>query len=858
MLSPMMRQYFEIKEQNKDCILLYRLGDFYEMFFEDAIIASKELELTLTGRDCGLEERAPMCGVPFHSVDGYIAKLVEKGHKVAICEQMEQPDGKGIFTRNITRRVTRGTVMADESLTGDRNNYIASVYYNESAVGIAYADITTGEMYHEFIDAPVSVRLNDILTRIAPSEIICNSEMMQECVELSCVKYGGVCGFSQYDDAEYEYDEALLKVRAQLNQDSVKSIETHRHTVSAMGALIAYLESTQCRKLSYLNNAADVSAQKTVYLNLSTRKTLELIESTGGGRTANLLWAINETTTKMGARLLTKHICEPSNDAALINARLDATEQLYKNTIVREKLKTVLGYVKDIERIATRVDYGDVKPSECYVLATSIAVLGDVKELLRQLDNPYIKALNERIEAFKELSKLLNSAISSDAPKFAREGGMIKAGFDEQLDEHRTMCDRVDKLILAMAMTERTATNIKNLKIGNNRVFGYYIEVPKAQAESVPYRYVRKQTTTTSERFVTPELINLQEQIVNSQSLAADRELALYEDIINKLRANVDKLLETSRAIAELDCVLSNAVTAKKFGYVKPQINESIKHIKIVDGRHPVVERLLGKENFVSNNTFIDDDENSIMLITGPNMAGKSLYMRQTALIALLAHIGSFVSARSAEICLLDSIYTRVGASDDLNTGRSTFMVEMTEIAEIMSGATHNSLVLLDEIGRGTSTYDGLSIAWAIIERLAQPDGPKVLFSTHFHELTELEGVLHGLKNYKLTAKELNGTIIFLRKLVRGSANKSFGIEVAALAGVPSEVLTRAREVLNRLESADVARQAQTSGMQLSMFAASPRSKEAIKIIKELNIDDISPKAAFDILVDLKEKVENE
>lgn len=856
-LSPMMQQYLKTKEEYKDCLLFYRLGDFYEMFYEDAVTASRELDLTLTGKDCGLSERAPMCGVPFHAVNTYLARLIEKGYKVAICEQMTDPkETKGLVQRDVVRVVTPGTVIEETLLKEDKNNFIVSLCWDKDAVGIAWSDISTGEFNFALYDGQIYVKLNDILSRIDPKEIICNQAMAVESQNLSIVKYGKVCPFTMYFEEAYDFDYALKKISNQFSKESLKNLTEKPVCVKAAGALLEYIEKTQKRALRHLDSAFFEKETRFMTLEAGARKTLELTETADGKKYGSLLWLIDNTSTGMGKRLLRKWIEQPDIDAQIINSKLDSVEELKNNIITCDTLKEKLKKVHDVERLAGRLAYGNLSPKDCIALYQSLLCIPELKALLNDIQTPYLIALNNELNPLHHVTDLLKRGILTEPANSLREGRVINDGFDKDLDELRAIGDNSKEYLAKLEVREKELTNIRNLKIGFNKVFGYYIEVSNSQKDLVPYRYIRKQTVATGERFITEELKVLEEKILHAEEKAAAREVALYNEIVKKLLKNVTDLLKVAKCVAHVDCIVSHASVSYKYNYVKPIIHDELRHIKIIEGRHAVVEKILKNDTFVPNDTFIDDDENKIALITGPNMAGKSIYMRQVAIITILAHIGCFVPAKTAEIAITDKIFTRVGASDDLSTGRSTFMVEMTEVSSILQNATDKSLLLLDEIGRGTSTYDGLSIAWAILEYLSQNFKAKTLFSTHYHELTELEGSVPGLKNYKLTVKEFNNTILFLRKVMRGSANRSFGIEVAGIAGLPNNVIQRSKEILKKLESSDIVRKSQMATMQQISIFGNSKLSEIEKILQELDMDAVSPRAALDILTDLKEKVD--
>lgn len=857
-LSLMMQQYLNLKDKYKDCILFFRLGDFYEMFFDDAITASRELDLTLTGRDCGLQERAPMCGVPYHAVDTYLSKLIEKGYKVAICEQLTDPTkGRNIVERDVVRVVTPGTVIDSSMLPNDKNIYLASICYDGKEAGVSWLDMSTGEFNHAHIDAQIKMRLNELLSRIDPAEIICNETMLAFSVELSMVKFGALCPFRTFSEPAYDYDNAMQTLKTQLPQKSIELIGDCPICVRAAGALLEYVNETQKRALKHINQSKPENEAAYMSIDPIVRRTLELTQTMGDGKKrGSLLWLLDKTSTSMGARMLKKWVEQPSYDENVIHARLDAVEELINNVAVCDSLAESFRTVYDIERLAGRLSYGNITPPDCLSLAKSFAALPKMQEALRSCGSPLLNELCDKIGDFSAEADLIFRAVDEHASAIIRDGNIIRDGYDAELDEYRMMSANSVDVIRKMEEEERQLTGIKNLRIKSNKVFGYYIEVSNSQINSVPYRYIRKQTVAGGERYYTEELKLLEDKIVNATMNATARELELFADLLKQLGGKLLAYMSTAQNIAYLDCLVSGAILARENRYVKPVIGRDVRHIKISEGRHPVVEKLLKGEPFVPNDTYLDADGNRIMLITGPNMAGKSIYMRQVAVIVLMAHIGYFVPAAAAEIAMTDKIFTRVGASDDMATSRSTFMVEMSEVSYILENATDNSLVLLDEIGRGTSTYDGLSIAWSIIEYMSQHFKSKVLFSTHYHELTELEGVLEGVKNYKLTVREVGSEIVFLRKLLRGSANRSFGIEVAGLAGLPQDVLTRAKELLHQLEASDIGRKTQMSaGQQLSIFNV-PESNEIVRILRDIDTDLLSPRNAFDILCDLKEKAE--
>ena len=859
-LSQMMQQYLEVKDKYKDALIFYRLGDFYEMFFDDAVTASKELDLTLTGRDCGLSERAPMCGVPYHAVDTYIAKLLAKGYKVVICEQMTKPgDQKGLVVRKVVREVTPGTRIDSVMLDGDKNNYLMSAYLSDDGkAGVSWTDISTGEFQNLLIDSQLNLKLNEILSRVSPAEIICNSKMKVRSNQLSLVRYGGIYKFSQYSDDAFSYDNAFEKVKAVLKNFNM--FDGKPECVCSAGALLDYIEKTQKRTLKHIKSGEFDDAEQYMTIDANARRTLELMSSSGGKTSGSLIKIIDNTSTSMGARMLKKWLEKPSLDIGEINRRLDAVQQINKNIILRDDIMSSMRGIYDLERIAGRASYGNISPRDCVQLCGSLSALRLTKQKLADVDNETIRKKKSAIPDFDYLEKLLSSAVNDNPSAVVREGGVIRDGFDKELDEYRLIKQNAHAILDKIESKEKAATGIKNLKIAYNRNFGYYIEVPKSQINLVPYSYVRRQTTVNAERYTSEELKDVESKILNAEDNAKAREVALYEKIVAEIVRFLDDLLSASKLMAYIDCLFSAAFTATKCNFTRPVVRDDFDCIKIADGRHPMVEETLKGEQFVPNDTFLDNDENRMMLITGPNMAGKSVYMRQVAIIVILAHMGYFVPARKAEICLVDKIFTRVGASDDLSTGRSTFMVEMTEVTDILQNATDKSLLLMDEIGRGTSTYDGLSIAWAIIDYLSNTLKAKTLFSTHYHELTELEGKYSGIKNYKMTVRELAGSIVFVRKLLRGSANRSFGIEVASLAGLPDNIIVKAKEILKKLEKSDIVgkeKQRADANYQMSIFSSNVGT-EIVKILKDIDVDSVSPRAALDILSDLKEKASDE
>lgn len=855
-LSPMMQQYLKTKEQYKDCILFYRLGDFYEMFFEDAVVASKVLELTLTGRDCGLEERAPMCGVPYHAGENYISKLIDAGYKVAICEQVTQPTkGVKIVEREVVRIVTPGTLIDSSMLNEKQNNYMMSIYRDNNLVGASWVDISTGEVYTtEYNGQNQSSFVNDLLIRVCPSEIISN----ESAKELPNLKYlRNTPLFNTYDDEYFEFDEAYRVLSNQFTSNDLiqLNLKNKQSSVCSLGALVRYLIDTQKRSLNHINKIVLEENSKYMHIDVNTRRNLELTETIRDRKKkGSLLWLLDKTQTSMGSRVLHNWVDQPLNDEVLINKRLDVVEELSQNRIIQGDIKQLLAKVYDIERLCGKASYGNIAPRDCIALLNSLKVLPDIKNVLFNCKSNMLSEINSDIYNYDELTNLLESAIVENPPINIKDGGYIKQGYNKELDEINNISN-VGKLWLAeLEQKEKEDTGIKNLKVGFNKVFGYYIEVTKSQIDLVPFRYQRKQTTTNGERYITEELKNIEDKILNAEDKKIELESKLFEEIRQIIISNISPLQQTARQIANLDALLSLAIVANENNYIKPIINDNIDCIEIIDGRHPVVEAINKSEQFVPNNTMLDCSENRTMIITGPNMAGKSTYMRQVALITLLAHIGSFVPASMAKISITDRIFTRVGASDDVAFGQSTFMVEMVEVSNILKYATNDSLIILDEVGRGTSTFDGLSIAWSVMEYLSKNLKAKTLFATHYHELTELEGTLEGVKNYRISVKEFNNTILFLRKIVRGGTNRSFGIEVASLAGLPKDVITRAKEILHTLEENELNRNSNLVGNKpITTQKENPHSKEILNVLKELNVNALTPLNAFDMIVNLAE-----
>jgi len=858
-LSPMMRHYFQVKEKYQDCIIFYRLGDFYEMFFDDAVKASAILDLTLTGRDCGLEERAPMCGVPHHAADIYISKLVAQGQKVAICEQLTEATGKGMVERDVVKIVTAGTVINDELIDDKSNNFISSVYIEKDVVAISWADITTGEFYtRSFTGAEKFSELQNVLTKISPAEIIANNNAVELFVDAPLIKFGVLPKFNGYVESAFSEITARKRLEEQFNVLSFDSfgLKDGDGTINASGALISYLKETQKHALININSITLENPKEFMMLDSTAIRNLELVKTLRDGkRYGSLLWLIDKTRTSMGARRLQSWVLSPLGDKEKIEYRLKGVESFYSSTVIRQSLTDLLGCVRDIGRISGKISNNNLTPKDCVALRKSLEVLPSVKCQLAGLDSKFCSDIIYKLGDFSEIVNLLNASIDEDtAQNNLKDGGFIKKGFNSELDELRELGENGKKFIVEMENREREKTKIRNLRISYNRVFGYYIEVTNSFKELVPYEYQRRQTLANAERYITEELKELEYKILSAEEKFAKLESQIFNEIKGVLTNNIALLKECADAIADLDALLSLATVARENSFVKPTILSSYERLNIVGGRHPVVEAI-SKERFVANDTLMDNNENRTLIITGPNMAGKSTYMRQVALISLLAHIGSFVPAKEAEIPVVDRIFTRIGASDSLISDQSTFMVEMSEMANIIANATDKSLLILDEIGRGTSTYDGLSIAWAIVEYLNNKVHAKTLFATHYHELTELEGKLEGIKNYKVTVKEMQGGIVFMRKIMRGSANRSFGIEVAQLAGVNKEVTARAKSILKELENNDINNSSRKIAINEEVNI--PELSEVERIIKDLDVNTLSPMNAFNILIDLSEKLKD-
>lgn len=860
-LTPMMQQYLTLKEKYSDCLLFFRLGDFYEMFFEDALTAARELDIVLTGRDCGLTERAPMCGVPYHSVDSYISRLIEKGFKVAVCEQLTDPTlAKGLVERDVVRVFTPGTIIEENMLNERKNNYIAALFHCANALGLAYCDVSTGDFtVAEFTAEKWASELTDELARIQPTEIIANDAFF---LQEALVKHLQTGSFLEcYASWAFEQEQANARLCTHFGVASLAGFGCEKlfNAISAAGALLAYLEDTQKNSLSHIRKINVL--RRTLYMGLdaATRRNLELTQPIRfeGSKKGTLLHLLDKTVTAMGARLLRAWLEQPLQNLADIDARLDAVEELFKKQHVRETLRSALNSIYDIERLCSRIAYGTVHARDCDALRASLGCLPGVIEAVNSLEAGEFRRIAASLDAMEDICALLSAAIIDMPPISVKDGGIIRDGFNAEVDTLREASRNGKSWIAKMEADERSATGIKNLKIGYNRVFGYYIDVTKSYQNLVPYSYQRKQTLANSERYITPELKELEETILGAEEKLVSLEYTLFLELRETLAGCIERLQENARLIAELDVYRALAQVAFENEYCRPSMQRK-GTINIVDGRHPVVERTI-KDGFIPNNALLDAKDNRLLILTGPNMAGKSTYMRQVALIVLMAHIGSFVPAKKATITITDRIFTRVGASDNLSSGQSTFMVEMTEVSNILNNATANSLLILDEIGRGTSTFDGLSIAWAVLEHIADTAkcGAKTLFATHYHELTELEGKLPGIKNYRISVKEVGDDIIFLRRIVRGGADKSFGVQVARLAGLPDDVIARAKDLLRQLEAADINHSllddldaARDDAQQLTLFG-SPAPDDIVESLKQMQVDLLTPLEALNTLYDL-------
>ncbi|MEE8885585.1 MAG: DNA mismatch repair protein MutS [Eubacteriales bacterium] len=874
-LSPMMQNYLQTKEQYKDCILFYRIGDFYEMFFDDAKLVSEELELTLTGKDCGLEERAPMCGIPFHAADTYIAKLIDLGHKVAICEQVEDPKkAKGLVKREVIRIVTPGTVTSPEELDEKKNNYIMCIFCTSDRFGISIADISTGQCLVSETDT--DTRLRDEIMKFMPSEIICNQALMMSSLDINDLKDRLKISVSFLDDYYFDGDSCQKILKKHFKTSSLKGLGLDDFGCGqvAAGALFQYLYETQKNNMDQMTSITPYFSDRFMLLDSSTRRNLELVETLREKqKKGSLLGVLDRTKTAMGARMMRSFIEQPLINKEAIEDRLEAVEELTKNPMIRDEIREYLQPVYDLERLISRITYHSANPRDMIAFKNSLEMIPYIRQLLGDFQGRLLKNLMNDLDPLEDIYDLINRSIVDDPPLAMKEGGIIKDGYNEMVDSYRSAKTDGQKWLSELEEEEREKTGIKTLRIRYSRVFGYCIEVTNSFKDKVPDYYVRRQTLTGSERYTTDKLHSIEEKILGADEHLTALEYELFDEVRKKTAENVSRVQKTAKAIAALDVFCSFSYVSERNNYVRPRLNTKGK-IDIKDGRHPVVEQMSGDELFVANDTYLDDSKHRVAIITGPNMAGKSTYMRQTALIVLMAQMGCFVPASSADIGIVDRIFTRVGASDDLASGQSTFMVEMSEVANILRNATRNSLLILDEIGRGTSTFDGLAIAWAVTEYVADTKklGAKTLFATHYHELTELEGKIPGVHNYCIAVKEKGDGIVFLRKIVKGGADKSYGIQVARLAGVPEPVLKRADEIVHKLSDADIttavkdltdskpkkkAAHYDTVDMEQMSFMDVSDDNKIIDEIKQLDVQNMTPMEALNTLYHLQGEIKN-
>ena len=880
-LTPMMQQYMETKKQCPDCILFYRLGDFYEMFFEDAQVASKELELTLTGRSCGQEERAPMCGVPYHAVEGYLSKLVSRGYKVAICEQLEDPKlAKGLVKRDIVRIVTPGTNLNMQSLEEAKNNFLMCITYTPDGIGMSAADVTTGDYYVTEVED--LKKLWDELMKYEPSEIICNDAFLVSGADIADLKGRFHISVNALEAHLFDDDgckKALMK-HFKVNTLIGLGIEDFPTGIIAAGALLQYLYETQKTSLEHFTHITPYLTSKYMLLDSSTRRNLELTETLREKqKRGSLLWVLDKTKTAMGGRTLRSFIEQPLIEKADMEKRLDAIEELNQDSFSRDEIREYLNAVYDLERLLSKVTYKTVNPRDLIAFRNSLEMIPHVKTVLKNFKKEELVQIEENIDGLEDICELIRQSIEEEPPITIREGGIIRDGFDETIDMLRNAKHDGKQWLAQLEEQDRERTGIKNLKIKYNKVFGYYFEVTNSYQNLVPEDYIRKQTLANAERYTTPKLKELEDTILNAEDKLQTLEYDMFCKVRDSIALEIERIQRTAKAIARLDVYASLSVVSERNHYVRPRLNEK-GIIDIKDGRHPVVEQMIHNDLFVTNDTYLDNGNHCISIITGPNMAGKSTYMRQTALIVLLAQIGCFVPARSANIGIVDRIFTRVGASDDLASGQSTFMVEMNEVANILRNATSDSLLILDEIGRGTSTFDGLSIAWAVIEHISNRKllGAKTLFATHYHELTELEGKMHNVNNYCIAVKECGDDIVFLRKIVKGGADRSYGIQVAKLAGVPDIVIDRAKEIAKQLSDNDITEKVQSIAVdtkgegkknskktvsydevdmaQMSLFET-VTDEDVLKELMEVEVTTLTPLDALNTLYRLQNKLKN-
>lgn len=865
-LSPMMKQYFEIKEKNKDSILFFRLGDFYEMFFEDAKLASRELDLTLTGRDCGQKERAPMCGVPFHSCESYIARLVQKGYKVAICEQTEDPaKAKGLVKRDIIRVITPGTVIESGMLDEGKNNFISSAFMANKKIGLSFCDISTGELFiTEISGEDLQDQLQDQLISYNPREILIGGEIVNFKTLPNFIKEKLSASVEMLTDDEFGYSICLDAMKNQFKENDVNSIKDKKEMVSSVGALLSYLKVTQITGYERINTFEVYNENQYMNLDYNTRRNLELTRTMmNKEKKGSLIWLLDKTKTAMGKRLLRYWLEHPLLNIGTILNRQSAIADLVDDTVQRLEITESLIGIFDIERLMTKIVYGNANARELRSLCGAFENLPQIKNLISKFDSSLMRKLTEDIDPLEDIHQLIDTAIEEEPPFSVREGGLIKEGYNEELDAVRSDMNNSTSLLAQIELEQKEKTGIPKLKVGYNRVFGYYIEVTNSYKDKVPEEYIRKQTLTNCERYITQELKDLEGRILGAKDRSFGMEYAIFDEIRKVVANNLDRIEKTAKAIATLDVLTSLANVASDNNYTRPEVNQSSKII-LKDSRHPVVEALLSGAPFVPNDVTLDNDSNRVAIITGPNMAGKSTYMRQVALIVLMAQMGSFVPASYAEIGVVDSIFTRVGASDDLASGQSTFMVEMNEVANIVKKATKNSLLILDEIGRGTSTYDGMSIARAVLEFVADKKklGAKALFATHYHELTVMENLLDGVKNYNIAVKKRGDDITFLRRIIPGGADDSYGIEVAKLAGLPDWIIKRAKEILKELTSgktddketfANISPHNNEDDMQLNLLDTS--SNAVTDKLKSVDVNTLTPIEAMNLLYELKNMI---
>lgn len=876
-LTPMMQQYLETKEQYQDCILFYRLGDFYEMFYEDALTASKELEITLTGKSCGQEEKAPMCGVPYHAVEGYLNKLVSKGYKVAICEQMEEAKvTRGIVKREVVRVVTPGTNLNTQALEESKNNYLMCIVYLPGKIGLSIADVTTGDYYLTELDD--NKKLLDEIMKYNPSEIICNDAFFVSGINIEDLKER--LGITLYSLGPHYFDDdncrKLLMKHFKVGDLSGLGISDFPSGIIAAGGLLKYLYETQKTSLCHMTHVYPYLTNRYMLLDSSTRRNLELTETLREKqKRGSLLWVLDKTKTAMGARMLRSFIEQPLIEKTEIEQRLDGIEEFSRDYVSRDEIREYLNPIYDMERLLGKISYKTANPRDLIAFRSSLTMLPHIKTVLQAFSGGLLQNIQQELDSLEDIHNLIDKAIIEDPPIAIREGGIIKEGFHEDIDHFRYAKTQGKTWLAELENQDRERTGIKNLKIKYNKVFGYYFEVTNSYLGMVPPDYTRKQTLANAERYTTPKLKELEDSILNAEDKLYTLEYDVFCEVRDAIAMEIERIQKTAKAVARLDVFTSLSLVAEQNHYVRPSLNDN-GVIDIKEGRHPVVEKMIVNDMFISNDTFLDNKNHCISVITGPNMAGKSTYMRQAALIVLMAQIGSFVPAKSADIGIVDRIFTRVGASDDLASGQSTFMVEMNEVANILRNATSNSLLVLDEIGRGTSTFDGLSIAWAVIEHISNTKllGAKTLFATHYHELTELEGKINNVNNYCIAVKEKGDDIVFLRKIIKGGADKSYGIQVAKLAGVPDMVIDRAKEIVEQLSDNDITEKIQEIRVdikndrkktpvydqvdleQMSLFDT-VKDEDVLAELKEIDVTNLTPMDALNTLYRLQNKLKN-